>query len=168
MGRSPGSGLVVIGGDSCSKGREFESRTVYWMDTFSLLFVLKILMCVWKDENELKRCRIGPFLKTHSKHSFETERIKYVRTDWWFGEKDTNPLHLPKSGIHGTWRPQTLHLIWRRTLCQGPSQYQRSRQCRTWVRRWSFHPKQLYTLKYFSYLLDLHFILSDLNDSQHF
>ena len=40
QGGSPG--LVVMGGDSCSKGREFESR----MDIFSHLFVVKILMCV--------------------------------------------------------------------------------------------------------------------------
>ena len=35
------SGLVVMGGDSCSKGRE----TVYWMDTFTFI-CCKIVVCV--------------------------------------------------------------------------------------------------------------------------
>ena len=28
---------MVMGGDSCSKGCEFESHTVYWMDFFTML-----------------------------------------------------------------------------------------------------------------------------------
>ena len=43
-GRSPG--LVVIGGGSCSKDREFESQHVILDGHFSHLFVLKIVMCV--------------------------------------------------------------------------------------------------------------------------
>ena len=54
VGGSPG--LVVTGGDSFSKGREFES----WNRTldghfFTYLFVVKFVMCVWKDENKWKR-----------------------------------------------------------------------------------------------------------------
>ena len=30
------AGLVVMGGDSWSKGRGFESSTVYWMDIFHI------------------------------------------------------------------------------------------------------------------------------------
>ena len=26
--------------------------TIYWMDIFSHLFVVKIVMCVWKDKNK--------------------------------------------------------------------------------------------------------------------
>ena len=37
---------MVMGGDFCSKGCEFESGTVNWMDIFSHLFVVKIVMCV--------------------------------------------------------------------------------------------------------------------------
>ena len=29
--------------------------TIYWMDIFSHIFVVKIVMFVWKDENKLKR-----------------------------------------------------------------------------------------------------------------
>ena len=43
-GRSPG--LVVIRGDSCSEAREFESQHCYWMDIFSHLFVVKIVMFI--------------------------------------------------------------------------------------------------------------------------
>ena len=34
--------------------------TVYWMDIFSHLFVVKIALFVWKDEKEAEG---GPFLK---------------------------------------------------------------------------------------------------------
>ena len=58
-GGSPG--LVVMGGDSCSKDCEFESwHPIYWMDIFSHLFVVKIVMYVWKDENKWKRGRGWP------------------------------------------------------------------------------------------------------------
>ena len=40
------TGLVVMGGDSCSKGREFESRNHILDGHFSQLFVVKIVMCV--------------------------------------------------------------------------------------------------------------------------
>ena len=49
------TGLVVMGGDSCSKGCEFESWHCLLDAHFSHLFVVKIVMCVWKD----KRKRIG-------------------------------------------------------------------------------------------------------------
>ena len=44
MGGSPG--LVVMGGDSCSKGREFESRQCILDGYFSHLFAVKIVMFV--------------------------------------------------------------------------------------------------------------------------
>ena len=47
LGGSPG--LVFMGGDSCSKGHEFESRhrILDGHDNFSHLFVVKIvMMCV--------------------------------------------------------------------------------------------------------------------------
>ena len=53
QGGSPG--LVVMGGDSCSKGREFESGHRILNGPFLHLFVVKIVMCVWKDENEWKK-----------------------------------------------------------------------------------------------------------------
>ena len=52
-GGSPG--LVVLGEDSCSKGHELESQHHILDGHFSHLFVVKIVMCVWKDENKLKR-----------------------------------------------------------------------------------------------------------------
>ena len=44
LGVSPG--LVVMRGDSCFKGREFESRHRILDGHFSHLFVVKIVMCV--------------------------------------------------------------------------------------------------------------------------
>ena len=43
-GGSPG--LVVMGGDSCPKVMSSNHSTVYWMEIFSHLFVVKIVMCV--------------------------------------------------------------------------------------------------------------------------
>ena len=60
LGGSPG--LVVMGRDSPSKGRGFES--VYWMDIFSHVLVVKIVMFVWKDQkNEKEGKRLAHFLK---------------------------------------------------------------------------------------------------------
>ena len=53
MGGSPG--LVVMGGDSCAKSREFESWHHIMDGHFSHLFDIKIVICVWKDENKWKR-----------------------------------------------------------------------------------------------------------------
>ena len=62
LGGSPG--LVVVGGHSCSKGREFESRhNILDGHFFTYIFVVKFVMCVWKDENKWKRARVGRFFK---------------------------------------------------------------------------------------------------------
>ena len=58
IGGSPG--LVVMGGDSCSKSREFKSWHRILDGRFFHLYVVKIVMCVWKDENKWKRGRVGP------------------------------------------------------------------------------------------------------------
>ena len=34
--------------------------TVYWMDIFSHLFVIKLVMCLSKDENKQKEAKDGP------------------------------------------------------------------------------------------------------------
>ena len=57
LGGSPG--LVVMGGDSCSEGREFESQ--HRMDISSHLFVVRIVMFVWRDKNKWKDAEDGPF-----------------------------------------------------------------------------------------------------------
>ena len=55
---------MVKGGDSQSKGYEFESlHRIYWMDIFAHLFVLRIVMFVWKDEINEKETGVGSFLK---------------------------------------------------------------------------------------------------------
>ena len=60
--KSPGK--VVMGGGSCSKGREFKSQHRILDGHFSHLFVVKIVICVWEDENKWKRGRGWPiFLK---------------------------------------------------------------------------------------------------------
>ena len=60
-GGSPG--LVVMGGDSCSEGHGFESqrRILDGHDIFSHIFVVKIVVFVWKDENKWKEGEDGPF-----------------------------------------------------------------------------------------------------------
>ena len=58
-------GLVVMGGDSCSEGRGFEYQRciLYGHNIFSHIFVERIVMFVWKDENNLKRGRGWPIFK---------------------------------------------------------------------------------------------------------
>ena len=49
---------MVMGGDSCSKGCEFESQhRLLDGHFFTYIFVVRIVMCVWKDENKRKRGR---------------------------------------------------------------------------------------------------------------
>ena len=56
MGGSPG--LVVMGGNSCSKGCRFK----YWMDIFIHLFVVKIVnVCLKKTKKEKKMPRMDYF-----------------------------------------------------------------------------------------------------------
>ena len=61
-GGSPG--LVVIGRDSCSKGRVFKSWYRILDGNFSHIFVVKVVMFAWKGRkiNE-KEAGIGPFKK---------------------------------------------------------------------------------------------------------
>ena len=65
LGESPG--LVVMGWDSCSEGRGFESQRhlLDGHDIFSHWFVVKtVLYCFFeKTENKRKRGRARPFLK---------------------------------------------------------------------------------------------------------
>ena len=46
--------LVVMGGDSCPEGCGFESQHRNWMDILSLIFVVKIVMFEWRNENKRK------------------------------------------------------------------------------------------------------------------
>ena len=48
---------MVVGGDSSSNGREFESRHRILDGHFSHLFVAKIVICVGEDKNKRKRGR---------------------------------------------------------------------------------------------------------------
>ena len=64
IGGSPG--LVVMGGDSCSKCREFESHHRILDRHFSHAY----LLCVWKGENKLKRGRGWPIFKKNVSSEF--------------------------------------------------------------------------------------------------
>ena len=55
MGGSPG--VVVMGGDSCAKGREFESWHRILDGHLSHLFVVKIVLMLEATENIRKRGR---------------------------------------------------------------------------------------------------------------
>ena len=65
VGQEPG--LVVMGGDSCSKGREFESQHQLLDRHFSHLFIVKIKNCndfLEKIVNKNgKKAGDGPFKK---------------------------------------------------------------------------------------------------------
>ena len=65
-------GLVVMGGDSCSKGHGFESRCriLDGHNIFSHTFVVRIVMFAWKVENKQK----GGFLK----NDFWVEEKPYI------------------------------------------------------------------------------------------
>ena len=58
---SPGVG--VMGGDSCSKGSGFESQPHILDGHFSHIFVVEIVMFVWKDKSKWKKVGDGPFKK---------------------------------------------------------------------------------------------------------
>ena len=55
--------VKVNSSTSCFKGREFESRHHILDGHFLHLFVVKILMCVWKDKNKWKRGWGWPIFK---------------------------------------------------------------------------------------------------------
>ena len=66
-----------MGGDSCAKGCEFQSRHHILDGNFSHLFVVKIrkiVMFIWKDENKWKRGRGWPIFLKKQVQSFK---------DWW-------------------------------------------------------------------------------------
>ena len=54
---------MVNVGDSSYKGCEFESLHCILDGQFSPLFVVNIVMCVWKDKINEKVAEVGPFLK---------------------------------------------------------------------------------------------------------
>ena len=61
LGWSPG--LEVVGGGSCSECCGFESQHHIPDGHFAHLFVVKIVMFVWKDKNKWKRGRGWPIFK---------------------------------------------------------------------------------------------------------
>ena len=58
---------MVMEEDSCSKCRESKSQHHILDGHFSHFFVEKIVMCVWKDENKLKRDQGCPIFKRRTK-----------------------------------------------------------------------------------------------------
>ena len=52
---------MVMGGDSFSEGRGFKSHYYIQEGHFSHVFVVKIIMFVWKDDNHQKEPGDGPF-----------------------------------------------------------------------------------------------------------
>ena len=78
-------------GDSCSEGCGFEFQYHILDGHFSHLFVVKIAMFVWKDENKRKRGRYGPLLKNSFSSSsssssvgegiiwYSSEHVKYLQ-----------------------------------------------------------------------------------------
>ena len=55
---------MVMGGDSCSKGHQFESRhRILDGHFFTYIFYEKFVMCVKKTKINEKEAWIGPFVK---------------------------------------------------------------------------------------------------------
>ena len=55
---------MVMGDNSCSKGRGFKSCAIYWMDIFSHWFVVKIVLFVSNDRKQMKkRPELAHYLK---------------------------------------------------------------------------------------------------------
>ena len=77
------SGLVVKGGDSQSDGCEFESLRCILDGHFSYLFVVRIVMFVWKDKNKWKRGRVGPFFqKTYLIRHTQSQLANFPVSSW--------------------------------------------------------------------------------------
>ena len=94
MGRIPG--LVVTGVDLCVRGCGFESRHHILDGHFSHLFVVKIVLFVWKDENEAGN---GPFLKKVGFNlAFSLGYSHLLLTEIIAPEKDINGRKLWSSG----------------------------------------------------------------------
>ena len=56
-------GLAVMRGDSCSEGCRFKSQHQILDGHFSHIFVVKMLMFVWKEENKWNEVGDGPFFQ---------------------------------------------------------------------------------------------------------
>ena len=64
MGKCRSPGLVVMGGESCSKGCGFESRHRILDGHFSHIFVVKICnVCLKRLKTNEKEVGVGPFFK---------------------------------------------------------------------------------------------------------
>ena len=48
---------MVMGDDSCLRGRGFNPGTVYWMDIFTLICCENGIVCLKKTKNKQKRGR---------------------------------------------------------------------------------------------------------------
>ena len=91
------SGLVVMGGDSCSEGLGFELRP-HLLDggnIISHIFVVRILMFVWKDEKEAED---GPFLK--KKQMWKLTWDDSDSWPWTHEQKDVQMFFFCFSPIH--------------------------------------------------------------------
>ena len=94
MGGSPS--LVVMVGDSCNAGCGFKSqhRGLDWH--FSHIFVVKIVMFVWKDENKQKEeAGDGPLKQSFVQHKKSDEIKQWLR---------------PKMQSHGGLKSPTLQI----------------------------------------------------------
>ena len=110
MGGRPG--LVVMGGDSCSKGHDFKSRhRILDGHFFTYPFVVKFVMCVWKDENKWERGQGWPIFR----------KLR-------FSQKTTNKIYPTArwTTASGTWSP------WRAS--SPPSSWSFHSSSRTWPR----------------------------------
>ena len=69
---------MVMGGDSHSKGRGFESRHRILDGHFSHIFVVKICnVCLKRPKINEKEARVGPFFKNKRMFVFSSFSISY-------------------------------------------------------------------------------------------
>ena len=81
MGKSPG--LVVIGGDTCSEGREFESQDhLLHGHFFTLIFCKNCIVCLKRPKINKKVARVGAFLSYNWMH-FKLSSKLQQKTLWF-------------------------------------------------------------------------------------
>ena len=100
-------------GDSCSEGCRFQSQHWKLDGHFSHLFVAKIIMFVWKDENKLKRGRDGLFFKIRRLNIWAILQTSLYK--WKGTGKLLEILATIYSKIWSHWMPQNVSLALKAT-----------------------------------------------------
>ena len=79
------TGLVVMGGDSCSKGHEFESlRQILDGHYFTLICCKNCIVWLKRPKITEKEAGVGPFFKKMIRWSMMIEQTSFIRAGFTF------------------------------------------------------------------------------------